>query len=59
MSDLTYNAEFLENFKQKKCVQYDKTMYSLIKDWVSHLRSSGRTVMVYIQYLLWNHSLNM
>jgi hypothetical protein len=36
MSDLTYNAEFSENFKQKECVQYDKTMSSLIKDWVSH-----------------------
>jgi hypothetical protein len=36
VSDLVYNAEFLENFKQKECVQYDKSMSSLIKDWVSH-----------------------
>jgi hypothetical protein len=35
-SDLVYNVEFLENFKQKECVQYDKSMSSLIKDWVSH-----------------------
>jgi hypothetical protein len=35
-SHFTYNVEFLENFKQKECVQYDKTMSSLIKDWVSH-----------------------
>jgi hypothetical protein len=35
-SDLTYDAEFLEEFKQKECVQYDKTMSSLIRDWVSH-----------------------
>jgi hypothetical protein len=36
VSDLTYDAEFLEKFKQKECVQYDKTMSSLIRDWVSH-----------------------
>jgi hypothetical protein len=36
VSDFVYNAEFLENFKQKECVKYDKTMYGLIKDWVSH-----------------------
>jgi hypothetical protein len=36
VSDFVYNAEFLENFKQKECVQYDKTMSGLIKDWVSH-----------------------
>jgi hypothetical protein len=36
VSDLTYNAEFLENFKQKEYVQYDKTMSILIRDWVSH-----------------------
>jgi hypothetical protein len=35
-SDLTYDVEFLEKFKQKECVQYDKTMSSLIRDWVSH-----------------------
>jgi hypothetical protein len=35
-SDFTYGAEFLDEFKQKECVQYDKTMSSLIKDWVSH-----------------------
>jgi hypothetical protein len=35
-SDLTYDVEFLEEFKQKECVQYDKTMSSLIRDWVSH-----------------------
>jgi hypothetical protein len=34
--NFVYNAKFLENFKQKECVQYDKTMSSLIKDWVSH-----------------------
>jgi hypothetical protein len=34
-SDFTYGAEFLDEFKQKECVQYDKTMSSLIKDWVS------------------------
>jgi hypothetical protein len=36
VSDLTYNVEFLENFKQKECVQYDKSMFGLIKYWVSH-----------------------
>ena len=36
MSDLTYDVEFLEKFKQKECVQYDKTMSNLIRDWVSH-----------------------
>jgi hypothetical protein len=36
MSELVYNVEFLENFKHKECVQYDKSMSSLIKDWVSH-----------------------
>jgi hypothetical protein len=36
VSDFFYNAKFLENFKQKECVQYDKTMSGLIKDWVSH-----------------------
>jgi hypothetical protein len=36
VSYLTYNVEFLENFKQKECVQYDKTMSNLIRDWVSH-----------------------
>jgi hypothetical protein len=36
VSYLTYNAEFLENFKQKECVQYNKSMFGLIKDWVSH-----------------------
>jgi hypothetical protein len=36
VSNLAYNAKFLENFKQKECVQYDKSMSSLIKDWVSH-----------------------
>jgi hypothetical protein len=34
-SDYTYGAEFLEGFKEKECTQYDKTMPSLIKDWVS------------------------
>jgi hypothetical protein len=32
-SDLTYGVEFLEEFKQKECVQYDKTMSILIRDW--------------------------
>jgi hypothetical protein len=41
MSDLTYNVEFLENFKQKECGQYDKSTSSLIKDWVSHLPKFG------------------
>jgi hypothetical protein len=35
-SDHTYGAEFLEEFKEKECIQYDKTMSSLIKDWVSN-----------------------
>jgi hypothetical protein len=35
-SDYTYGAEFLDEFKQKECVQYDKTMSSLIRDWVLH-----------------------
>jgi hypothetical protein len=35
-SDHTYGAEFLDEFKQKECVQYDKTMSILIKDWVSN-----------------------
>jgi hypothetical protein len=34
-SDYSYGSEFLEEFKEKKCIQYDKTMPSLIKDWVS------------------------
>jgi hypothetical protein len=34
-SEYTYGAEFLEEFKEKECTQYDKTMPSLIKDWVS------------------------
>jgi hypothetical protein len=36
MSDHTYGVEFLEEFKEKECEQYDKTMSSLIKDWVSN-----------------------
>jgi hypothetical protein len=36
MLNFVYNSEFLENFKHKECVQYDKTMSGLIKDWVSH-----------------------
>jgi hypothetical protein len=35
-SDHTYGTEFLDEFKEKECVQYDKTMSSLIKDWVSN-----------------------
>jgi hypothetical protein len=35
-SDHTYGTDFLEEFKEKKCIQYDKTMSSLIKDWVSN-----------------------
>jgi hypothetical protein len=35
-SDFTYNAEFLEGFKQKECEQYTKILSDLIKDWVSH-----------------------
>jgi hypothetical protein len=34
--DYTYGTEFLEEFKEKECTQYDKTMSGLIKDWVSH-----------------------
>jgi hypothetical protein len=33
-SDYTYGAEFLDKFKEKECVEYDKTMSNLIKDWV-------------------------
>jgi hypothetical protein len=36
-SKFTYNAEFLEDFKHKKCEQYGKRLSDLIKDWVSHL----------------------
>jgi hypothetical protein len=35
-SDHTYGTEFLEEFKEKECEQYDKAMSSLIKDWVSN-----------------------
>ena len=35
MSEYMYGAEFLEEFKEKECTQYDKTMSGLIKDWVS------------------------
>jgi hypothetical protein len=35
-SDYTYGVEFLNEFKEKECVQYDKTMSILIKDWVSN-----------------------
>jgi hypothetical protein len=35
-SDFTYNAEFLEGFKQKECKQYTQILSDLIKDWVSH-----------------------
>jgi hypothetical protein len=35
-SDYTYGTEFLDEFKDKECEQYDKTMSSLIKDWVSN-----------------------
>jgi hypothetical protein len=34
-SEYTYGAEFLEEFKEKECTQYEKTMTDLIKDWVS------------------------
>jgi hypothetical protein len=40
-SDYTYGAEFLEEFKEKECEQYDKTMSSLIKDWISHIAKFG------------------
>ena len=36
ISDHEYGAEFLEEFKEKECIQYDKTMAILIKDWVSN-----------------------
>jgi hypothetical protein len=35
-ADYTYGVEFLDEFKEKECEQYDKTMSSLIKDWVSN-----------------------
>jgi hypothetical protein len=35
-SNFTYNANFLEDFKQKECEQYEKILPDLIKDWVSH-----------------------
>ena len=35
-SDYTYGAKFLDEFKQKECIQYDKTTSSLIKYWVSN-----------------------
>jgi hypothetical protein len=34
-SEYTYGTKFLEEFKKKECEEYDKTMPSLIKDWVS------------------------
>jgi hypothetical protein len=34
-SEYIYGNEFLEEFKKKECVEYDKTMPGLIKDWVS------------------------
>jgi hypothetical protein len=34
-SEYTYGVEFLEEFKEKECTQYDKSMPDLIKDWVS------------------------
>ena len=30
--EYTYGAEFLEEFKENECTQYDKTMPGLIKD---------------------------
>jgi isocitrate dehydrogenase len=36
-SDNTYGTEFLDDFKKNECIQYDKTMSSLIKDWVSNI----------------------
>jgi hypothetical protein len=47
--DLTYDVKFLEKFKHKECVQYDKTMSSLIRDWVSHPAKFRADKMVYIQ----------
>jgi len=34
-SEYTYGKEFLADFKKKACEEFDKTMPSLIKDWVS------------------------
>jgi hypothetical protein len=34
--NFTYNAEFLEGFKEKECEQYGRNLSDLIKDWVSH-----------------------
>jgi hypothetical protein len=34
-SEYMYGVEFLEEFKEKECTQYEKTMPDLIKDWVS------------------------
>jgi hypothetical protein len=31
-SNFTYNAEFLEDFKQKECEKYGKSLSDLIKD---------------------------
>jgi len=35
-SEYTYGKEFLADFKNKECEEYDKTMPGLIKDRVSH-----------------------
>jgi hypothetical protein len=35
-SDHTYGTKFLEEFKEKEFIQYDKTMSILIKNWVSN-----------------------
>ena len=34
-SEYTYGKEFLVDFKKKECEEFDKTMPSLIKDWIS------------------------
>jgi hypothetical protein len=34
--NITHNAKFLEGFKKKECDQYARSLFNLIKDWVSH-----------------------
>jgi hypothetical protein len=34
--NLTQNDEFLEGFKKKECKKFGKSLFNLIKDWVSY-----------------------
>jgi hypothetical protein len=36
MPNLTHNVEFIEGFKKKECEQYAKSLFDLIRYWVSH-----------------------